>query len=237
MSQMSKRALRKDAWVPRDEDDDDCPSFPSSSFLKYHDYYIGRRMRIRFDQRAQIDAPLHVIAAAAVRLHLSRGYPLAHEQPPSPRGYMRISLSPAQRQCAAIGFAAAASHGLATAPAGVDVSARTTWHWRTRLLLRIMSVRIARIQVRSRWLRVVRLTQCSFRCRCFCGYKRALQQTLAECRVLCPVYPFIDGRVRRPLNPFTPAARCSWPPLHLLLTAPVGAGCCRRPHRRQARHY
>ena len=104
-------------------------------------------MCIPFAQRAIIDAPLHVIAAAAARLHLPRGYPLALELPPPPSGYMRVALWPAQLQRAAIGFAAAASHGLATAPASVDVSARTTWRWRTRVLRRVMAGYVGRIQV------------------------------------------------------------------------------------------
>ena len=87
---------------------------PSSQYV---DPFLGRTLPISDNQRAQVDAPLHVIAAAAVRLHLPRDHPLALEQPPPPSGYMRVSLWPAQLQRAAIGFAAAASHGLATAPA------------------------------------------------------------------------------------------------------------------------
>ena len=117
--------------------------------LEYKDHFLGRDLRIPDDQRAQIVAPLHVIAAAASRLHLPRGYLLAHEQPPSPSGYMRVSLWPAQLQRAAIGFAAAASHMLATAPASVDVSARTTWHWRTRVLRRVMGGYVGKIQVHA----------------------------------------------------------------------------------------
>ena len=118
-------------------------------------------MCIPFAQRATIDAPLHVIAAAAAaaRLHLPRGHPLALEQPPPPSGYMRVSLWPAQLQRAAIGLAVAASHRLATAPASVDVSARTTWRWRTRVLRRIMGDHVARIQVRARWRAAVVATR------------------------------------------------------------------------------
>ena len=65
-------------------------------------------MCIPFAHRAIIDAPLHVIAAAAARLHLPRGYPLALEQQPPPSGYMRVSLWPAQLRRAAIGLAVAA---------------------------------------------------------------------------------------------------------------------------------
>ena len=118
--------------------------------VECHDFYLGRRLRLPLDQRAQVDAPLHVIAAAAARLHLPRGYPLALELPPPPSGYMRVPLWPAQLQRAAIGFAAAASHGLATAPASVDVSARTTWRWRTRILLRVMGGCVSRARVRTR---------------------------------------------------------------------------------------
>ena len=125
--------------------------------LQYVDPFLGRTLHIPPDQLAQVDAPLHVIAAAAARLHLPRGLPLALEQTLSPSGYMHphtpllyVSLWPAQLQRAAIGFAAAASHGLATAPASVDVSARTTWHWRTRILNRVMGCYVAKIQVRFR---------------------------------------------------------------------------------------
>ena len=123
-----------------------------SRTVECHDFYLGRRLRLPLDQRAQVDAPLHVIAAAAARLYLPRGHPLALEQPPAPppSGYTRISLWPAQLQRAAIGFAAAASHGLATAPASVDVSARTTWHWRTRVLCRVMGGYVAKNQVHMR---------------------------------------------------------------------------------------
>ena len=116
----------------------------------YVDPFLGRTLLIRDNQRAQVDAPLHVIAAAAARLHLPRGLPLALELPPPPSGYTAVALWPAQLQRAAIGFAAAASHGLATAPASVDVSARTTWHWRTRVLRRVMGGYVAKIQVRAR---------------------------------------------------------------------------------------
>ena len=122
----------------------------TSRTVECHDFYLGRRLRLPLDQRAQVDAPLHVIAAAAVRLHLPRNHPLALEQPPPPSGYTSVSLWPAQLQRAAIGFAAAASHGLATAPASVDVSARTTWHWRMRILRRVMGGCVGRIQVRAR---------------------------------------------------------------------------------------
>ena len=124
------------------------PAAPAPS-VQYVDHFLGRTLRIPVDQFAQIDAPLHVIAAAAARLHLPRGHPLALELPPPPSGYMRVALWPAQLQRAAIGFAAAASHGLATAPASVHVSARTTWHWRTRVLRRVMAGYVGRIQVHA----------------------------------------------------------------------------------------
>ena len=128
------------------------PAAPAWWFFQYVDPYLGRTLRITQDQRAQVDTPLHVIAAAAARLHLPRGHPLAHELQLPPSGYMRVSLWPAQLQRAAIGFAAAASHGLATAPASVYVSARTTWHWRTRIVLRVMGGCVAKIQVTCRAL-------------------------------------------------------------------------------------
>jgi hypothetical protein len=131
---------------PCSQDNDDAAS-PASPSLEYHDYYIGKRLRIRFDQRTRIDAPLHVIAAFSARLHLSRGCPLALEQPPPPSRYMRVSLWPAQLQRAAIGFAAAASRRLATAPASFNAGAVKIRRWRTRILLRVTSGYVARIQV------------------------------------------------------------------------------------------
>ena len=112
----------------------------SKSNPQYIDPFLGRTLRIPPDQHAQVDAPLHVIAAAAARLYLPRGHTVALEQPPTPppSGYTRLSLWPAQLQRAAIGFMSAACLGLATAPASVDLSARTTRHWRMRILLRVM---------------------------------------------------------------------------------------------------
>ena len=124
----------------------------SKSNPHYIDPFLGRTLRIPPDQHAQVDAPLHVIAAAAARLHLPRGLPLALELPPPPSGYMRVSLWPAQLQRAAIGFAAAASHGLATAPASCNVSARLTLSGRARILRRVMGGYVAKIKVRARLL-------------------------------------------------------------------------------------
>ncbi len=134
-------------------------ALPPPLSVEYQDRYLGRPMRILFIQRDQFDAPLHVIAAAAARLHLPRGYPLALDQPPPPSGYTAVTLWPAQLQRAAIGFAAAVSHGLATAPASVDVSARTTWHWRTRVLRRVMGGYVGKIQVHSRLRAVIVVKQ------------------------------------------------------------------------------
>ena len=116
--------------------------------LKYDDHYLGRTLQIPAEQRTLIDAPLCVIEAAL--FHLPRRYPLARELPPSPSGYMRVPLSAAQLQRAAIGFAVFMSHGLVTALACVDISARTTWYWRTRVITRIMSSYVAKIRVRAR---------------------------------------------------------------------------------------
>ena len=119
--------------------------------FEHRDHFVGRTWRVpSAELLAQIDAALRLIEAAAVRLRLPCGYPLALELPPPPSGYMRVPLWPAQLQRAAISFAAAASHGLATAPASVDVSARTTWHWRTRVLLRVMGGYVAKNQVHMR---------------------------------------------------------------------------------------
>ena len=117
--------------------------------FEHRDHFVGRTWRVpSAELLSQTDDALRLIEAAAARLHLPRGYPLALELPPPPRGYpYYYYLWPAQLQRAAIGFAAAASHGLATAPASVDVSARTTWHWRTRVLLRVMGGYVAKNQV------------------------------------------------------------------------------------------
>ena len=106
-------------------------------------------MRILNEQRAQVDAPLHVIEAAAARLHLPRGYAVEHQQARSPSAYMRVSLWPAQLQRAAIGFTVAASRTLATAPASVYVNKQTAQRWQTRVMLRVMAGHVSRIQVRD----------------------------------------------------------------------------------------
>ncbi len=114
--------------------------------FEQRDHFVGRTWRVpSAELLAQTDAALRLIEAATARLHSIRGYPLALE-PPRDYPYYYY-LRPAQLQRAAIGFAAAASHGLATAPAGVGVSARTTWHWRTRVLLRVMGGYVAKNQV------------------------------------------------------------------------------------------
>ena len=115
------------------------------------------RCRILSPQSAQVDAPLHVIEAAAARLHLPRGYAVEHEQARSPSAYMRVSLWPAQLQRVAIGFTVAASHALATAPASVRVDAWTTRRWGTLILVRVMGGLVGKIQVG---------TACRARCLC-----------------------------------------------------------------------
>jgi len=106
------------------------------------------RCRILSPQSAQVDAPLHVIEAAAARLHLPRGYAVEHQQARSPSAYMRVPLWPAQLQRVAIGFTVAASHALATAPASVRVDAMATRRWGTLILVRVMGGLVAKIQVR-----------------------------------------------------------------------------------------
>jgi hypothetical protein len=117
-------------------------------------------MRITSFQCDQVDAPLHVIEAAAARLHLPRGYAVKHEQARSPSAYMRVSLWPAQLQRAAIGCTSAASHALATAPASVRVDAMTTRRWATRILVRVMGGLVAKIQVRARSRAVTAAARC-----------------------------------------------------------------------------
>jgi hypothetical protein len=117
-------------------------------------------MRITFLQFYQVDAPLHVIEAAAARLHLPRGYAVKHEQARSPSAYMRVSLWPAQLQRAAIGFTCAASHALVTAPASVHVDAWMPRRCATRILVRVMGGLVAKIQVRARSRAVTAAARC-----------------------------------------------------------------------------
>jgi hypothetical protein len=116
--------------------------------IEYHDRFLSKRMRchILSPQSAQVDAPLHVIEAAAARLHLPRGYAVKHEQARSPSAYMLVSFWPAQLQRVAFGLTCVASHALATAPASVRVDACTTRRWGTRILVRVMGGLVAKIQ-------------------------------------------------------------------------------------------
>jgi hypothetical protein len=136
--------------------------------VEYDDHLLSKRMRCRIlsPQTAQADAPLHVIEAAAARLHLPRGYAVEQQQARSPSAYMRVSLWPAQLQRVAIGFTVAASHALATAPASVRAYLVTMRRWATRILVRVMGGLVAKIQVG---------TACRSRCLC-----RALFDTLCS---------------------------------------------------------
>ena len=118
--------------------------------LEFQDRFLSRCVLVTFENRSQIDAPLHLIEAAAARLHLPRGYAAEHQQARSPSAYMCVSLWPAQLQRVAIGCTSAASHSLATAPASVRVDAMTTRRWGTRILVRVMGGLVAKIQVRDR---------------------------------------------------------------------------------------
>ena len=115
--------------------------------LQYRDHFLSRPMRIPETQRAQVDAPLHVIAAAAARLHLPRGHPLAHEQTLSPSGYMRVSLWPAQLQRAAFGCVVAASRRLTSAPSSC---ARCKQRSRALILRRVLGGYVAMVKVTVR---------------------------------------------------------------------------------------
>ncbi len=118
--------------------------------LEFQDRFLTRRVLVTFENRSQIDAPLHVMEAAAARLHLPRGYAVEHQQARSPSAYMRVPLCPAQLQRVAIGFTVAASHALATAPARARVDAWTTRRWGTLILVRVMGGLVAMIQERDR---------------------------------------------------------------------------------------
>ncbi len=133
--------------------------------LEYYDNFISRPMRFLHHSTPEIYHPLHVVEAAAARLHLPRGYALKHEQPRSPSGYMRISLWPAQLQRFAIGFTLTASHRLATVPAckwacGPENGAVLE----TAILLRVMGGYVAKIQVHK---------CCSIGCDCGCAFEIA----------------------------------------------------------------
>jgi hypothetical protein len=132
--------------------------------FEHRDHFTGKTWRVpSAELLAQVDAAFRLIIAAAARLRFPRGYPLALELPPTTSGYPRVSLLPAQLQRAAIGFAAAVSHRLATAPASVGVSARTTQQWQTRVLLRVMGGYITKNQV--------------YMCRTFAKALRALYES------------------------------------------------------------
>ncbi len=120
--------------------------------VEYQDVFLSKRMRCRMlsPQSTQVDAPLHLIEAAAARLHLPRCfYAVEHEQARSPSLYMRVSLWPAQLQRVAIGFTSGISHALATAPASLRFHSVTTRRWRLRILARVMGGLIVKIQARA----------------------------------------------------------------------------------------
>ncbi len=175
--------------------------------LKYNDRYLGKpTMRILFSQRAQVDAPLHVIEAAAARLHLPRGYAVKREQARLPSAYMRVSLWPAQLQRAAIGFTMAVSNALAASPANVYVSASRL---QTRILLRVMSGYVAKIQVCARSL-----------ARCDCGRASLFDERCSKLWRIAGLYvqciPLPIARLRAPMQrtALHPAfASSSLPPL------------------------
>ena len=154
------------------------PAAPQPPLLDYHDRFLGRPMRITLCQCDQVDAPLHVIEAAAARLHLPRGYAVKHEQARSPSAYMRVPLWPAQLQRVAIGFTVAASHALATAPASVRVDAWTTRRWGTLILVRVMGGLVGKIQVG---------TACSALCLCRVVFDARCSKLwrIAGCCALC----------------------------------------------------
>ena len=152
-----------------------CPreGFREPPLIEYHDSFLGRRRRIGFQECDEIDSPLHLIDAAARRLHLTRGYPLEKTEK-NASAYMRMTVArescknlesyvpgyelkmvelrwkglwPVQLQRVAFGFTLRASHGLATAHLSLNVSASTTWCWRTRILRRVLGSLVAKIQV------------------------------------------------------------------------------------------
>jgi hypothetical protein len=104
------------------------------------------RCQLLFAQPAEIDAPLHVIAAAAVRLHLLLSHPLRALLPP-PSGYMRVSLWPAQLQRAAFGCVVAASRRLTSAPSSC---ARCKQRSRALILRRVLGGYVAMVKVTVR---------------------------------------------------------------------------------------
>ena len=124
------------------------PNPPRPPSLEFFDCFLGRRMRCQllFAQPAEIDAPLHVIAAAAARLHLLLSHPLRALLPP-PSGYMRVSLWPAQLQRAAFGCVVAASRRLTSAPSSC---ARCKQRSRALILRRVLGGYVAMVKVTVR---------------------------------------------------------------------------------------
>ncbi len=187
--------------------------------VEYHDYFLSKRLHCRMlsPQSLQIDAPFHLIEAAAARLHLPRR--VAHEQAQSPSAYMRVPLWPAQLQRVAIGITYATSHALATAPASLRVYSATTRRWRTLIVVRVMGGLVAKIQARAAW-----------RARCLCCLTIAAANS-GGLQASVPRVPSPRLQGACPLYPLLSAAPCSLCLHHLQLTASVFAGCCRRAHR------
>ena len=128
--------------------------------LEYQDHSMNRRMRIRFDQRAQIDAPLHLIRAALLRLHLppdavdARGHQLLR----LPLDYRRVSLWAVQLQRFAnrCGVLVTTSRRLSTAPAN-NYAAR----WAACIQLHVMRGYVGTFQVH---FRLCKHSRCLFIC-------------------------------------------------------------------------
>jgi hypothetical protein len=191
--------------------------------LEYQDLSMNKRMRIRFDQRSQIDAPLHLIRAAVLRLHLPHAAIDARRQQllRLPLDYRRVSLWAVQLQrfvneCAVL---VTTSRRLATSPASIYVNAARMQEWAACIQLRVMRGYVGIFQVHFR----------------LCKHSRVIRV----------VYLFADelGSKLWPILGFVaPPSRFSWlrggvcSPFTSCSPLAFFADCRCSAHRREARH-
>jgi hypothetical protein len=133
-----------------------------SMALEYTDVFLGRAMRILFNQRTQIEQPLKLIKALCHFFLQSHGpaQSIKRRQPSRfPVDCLHTEFWQVQRVRAIFGCSSQACRRLAMLPSSLNVPVRTTEHWRTRILVRVLSGFYRKIQVRQRWGTFV----CAFR--------------------------------------------------------------------------
>jgi hypothetical protein len=115
----------------------------------HHDRFLGKVSVIPVAQRHQLDAPL-IFVKAWLRLSRGRRAALgtALPQPPPPVDHTQLALWPAQRARGMPELTATTCHRLSTAPASFNVNFRVASGWRARILDRVVSGYINKIQVR-----------------------------------------------------------------------------------------